>query len=506
MILICGISGLVGYELSNYLDTQNIQYIGTYKTNKINKQYIYKLDYSNPLEIETFLIHHKITSCVFCIVERLTDKCENAWNEIKTTNIDLVHNMSYLCNKLNIFFIHLSTDYVFDGFTQPNYPDSKKNPLQNYGISKLISELRVENNCKKYCIIRIPVLYTDKNKLHNNAVSLIGKSIMDLRKNIIHKEDNHNIRRPLYIRDLCPFLLDILNQKNNGIYHFFNPINKYTKYEISVMIAKELQIESRNIIPNNELNNSIAPRPYDTELADTKYSIKKYVFTDFNETIQKCFSKYICPKINIYNKDKIFLLIDLDNTLINSEIAHYNAYKNVFNQNNITFVSFEQWKNITNTSNIDSYLLSIFGNIQNVNNIKKQKLDFLLNENIDFTKNSDSFLRFLINNEFNFCIVTNTNKRTTDIFKSKLPLLEKVSQWIVREDYMLPKPNDECYKLAINKYKKNEEYIIGIEDSVVGYNALQSITNLIFIYNNIDIFNQNDCYLFNDYEQILYNN
>ena len=337
-------------------------------------------------------------------------------------------------------------------------------------------------------------------------MSLIGKSIMDLRKNIIHKEDNHNIRRPLYIRDLCPFLLDILNQKNNGIYHFFNPINKYTKYEISVMIAKELQIESRNIIPNNELNNSIAPRPYDTELADTKYSIKKYVFTDFNETIQKCFSKYICPKINIYNKDKIFLLIDLDNTLINSEIAHYNAYKNVFNQNNITFVSFEQWKNITNTSNIDSYLLSIFGNIQNVNNIKKQKLDFLLNENIDFTKNSDSFLRFLINNEFNFCIVTNTNKRTTDIFKSKLPLLEKVSQWIVREDYMLPKPNDECYKLAINKYKKNEEYIIGIEDSVVGYNALQSITNLIFIYNNIDIFNQNDCYLFNDYEQILYNN
>ena len=183
MILICGASGLVGKELCNLLDNKHAKYIGTYNKNQINKPNMYQIDFSNPIIVEEFLTNHEITCCIFCIVERLTDVCENKWNEIKKTNIDLVHITSYLCNKLNIKFIHLSTDYVFDGSIQPNVPDSSKNPLQNYGISKLISEYRVIKNCKKYCIIRTPVLYSELSKINDNAVTLIGKNIMDLRNN-----------------------------------------------------------------------------------------------------------------------------------------------------------------------------------------------------------------------------------------------------------------------------------------------------------------------------------
>ena len=148
MILICGASGLVGREMCIMLDEMNVNYIGTYNKNVINKPNMYRINYSDLKELEEFLFFHKITSCLFCIVERLTDVCENNWNEIKKTNIDIVHTTSYLCNKLNIKFIHLSTDYVFDGSTQPNLPNSPKNPLQNYGISKLLSEFRVLKNCK----------------------------------------------------------------------------------------------------------------------------------------------------------------------------------------------------------------------------------------------------------------------------------------------------------------------------------------------------------------------
>ena len=497
MILICGASGLVGKEMCRLLDNKKIDYIGTYNKNRMEKQNMYQLDFSNPKIVEDFLVLHKITCCIFLIVERLLDKCENNWNEIKNTNIDLAHITSYLCNKLNIKFIHLSTDYVFDGSNQPNFPESLKNPLQNYGISKLISEYRVLSNCNNYCIIRTPVLYSELSKIHDNAVTLIGKNVMDLR-NIKKTEDNYSIRRPLYISDLCIFIYDCVSN-NNGLYHFYNPYNKFTKYQICEKIGKFLDIKIENIMPNNKKSEGIAPRPYDTQLKDEKIDIINYSFIDFDESLEKCFEKYKHPKITIENKNDLFVCLDMDGTIIETNIAHYNAYKKVFEKYGKDFLNMEEWNNIIQTSNIDNYLRTTF-NKEYFYNIKQEKLEYLTEESITFTKNSEIFLKYLIENNFNFCIVTNTNKDTVELFKEKLPLLNEIKQWIYREDYILPKPHPESYEVAKQKYYKNEKYIIGFEDSMVGYDALKHVTDLIYIYGNESIFKKNDCYLFDDYK------
>uniref|UniRef100_A0A6C0DNX8 RmlD-like substrate binding domain-containing protein n=1 Tax=viral metagenome TaxID=1070528 RepID=A0A6C0DNX8_9ZZZZ len=532
MILICGASGLVGKEMCKLLDHCNIDYIGTYNSNSIDKPNMFKIDFFNPVALEEFLIYHKITSCVFCIVERITDICEKDWNKIKTTNIDIVHIASYLCNKLNIKFIHLSTDYVFDGSNQPNYPDSSKNPLQNYGISKLTSEYRVLSNCINSCIIRTPVLYSTLSKIHDNAVCLIGKNVMDLRKDIKYTEDNYSIRRPLFIPDLCNFVLEVIFNDNKGIFHFYNPYNKFTKYEICQIIGKYLDINTTNIIPNNTKSEGLAPRPYDTQLKDDKLDILKYSFKNFDYSIQLCFDKFKHSNICIENKHDFFIMLDLDGTLIDSNLAHYNAYKKVFNKYDYSFLSIDEWNNIILNDNFDNYLhhfsfetpkvsgvLSDNGDTfsalemrkgvktlfdENMFNIiKLEKLDLMKYEEISFTKNSELFLRFLIENKFNFCIVTNTKKETVNIFKEKLSILNDIKQWIYRDDYNLPKPDSECYNIAKQKYYNNEKYIIGIEDSMVGYNALKPNTDIIYIYNNTTIFKNNDCYLFNDYNNIF---
>ena len=502
MILVCGASGLLGKELCQYFDNSNIEYIGTYNKNKINKNNMFFIDFSNVKELECFLIEHKIHCCVFCIVERLLDKCENNWNEIKNTNIDLVHVTSYLCNKLDIKFIHFSTDYIFDGSNQPNLPDSEKNPLQNYGISKLISEYRVIKNCKKYCIIRTPVLYSQLSKIHDNAVSLIGKNIMDLRQNKTFLEDNYCIRRPLYISDLCHFIYDCIKNNFIGIYHFYNPYNKFTKYEVCKIISNVLDIEIHNIIPNNTSSEGIAPRPYDTQLIDTKFSIHDYQFNNFNDTINTFFSKFKHPKISIENKDKFFICLDMDGTIIDTNFAHYNSYSAVFENYNKPFLNINEWNTIIMNDNIDNYLSTIFDK-NKIKTVKEEKINILKTQDILFTKNSDVFINFLIENNFNFCIVTNTSKETVEIFKQKLPLLNKIKQWIYRDDYNLAKPNSECYELAKQKYYKNEQYVIGFEDSMVGYTALKGCTDLIYIHNNESIFKNNDCYLFDDYKQFV---
>jgi dTDP-4-dehydrorhamnose reductase len=502
MLLICGASGLVGKELCSYLDEKGVSYVGTYNKNLLPGKNMFRVDFSNPTELKEFLVLHDITCCIFCIVERLTDKCENNWAEIKKTNVDLVHITSYLCNQLNIRFIHLSTDYVFDGSTQPNFPDSPKNPLQNYGISKLISECRVLANCPDACIIRTPVLYSPYSLLHDNAVCLIGKNVMDLRETM-KKEDHYSIRRPLYIRDLCPFIYDCYNQGYRGIYHFYNPNTKYTKYEIAVIIGAYLDVSMNTILPIVDKSGGLAPRPYDTQLCDDKIVISdSYVFTEFIESIAHCFGKFRHPKLCMDNHTAFFICLDMDGTILDTNMAHYRAYQRVFERRGVPMMDLEEWNHTIMNDHIDHSLRGIFGENE-IDAIKREKREELTNENIAFTKNADRFLSFLIDNQFNFCVVTNTSKETVDIFKHKLPLLNKISQWIYRRDYSNPKPDRECYDLAIKRYFQGEPFILGFEDSKVGYSSLKHITDRIYFFQNTGLFRDHDGYLFNDFEQIM---
>ena len=129
---------IIGKDLCELLNKQNISYIGTYYNNIVEKSI--QINFLDMDLLENIIIKNNITICINCIVERQIEICENNWDKIKKTNIDIVNNLSKICNKLDIHFIHISTDYVFDGMNSPYFPENKPNPLQTYGISKLISE------------------------------------------------------------------------------------------------------------------------------------------------------------------------------------------------------------------------------------------------------------------------------------------------------------------------------------------------------------------------------
>ena len=500
-ILVCGASGLVGTELCSVLSSKNINYIGTYYTKQKTDKNMININFLNVSEIENTMLYYNIKICVFLIVQRLTDVCEKKWDNVKITNIDMVNNTAFVCSKLNIKFIHLSTDYVFDGKYQPNLPNGHLNPLQNYGISKLISELKVQVHKGNYCIIRTPVLYGDKCKIHENAVTLIAKNVMDLRVKS-KEEDNYCIRRPLHVHDLSLFILYAIENDYRGIYHFYNPYNKFTKYEMCLKIANILDVSFTNIIPNNTNNIEceIANRPYDTMLQDNKYNIYDFQFTDFDISLQSYFNKYKNRKIN----SDCFVLIDFDGTIVNSNNAHYNSYISAFKEIGQSFIDFTEWNQLVSNNNIQDYLNSNYDECT-VSNIKTRKKYFMQMQDITYTNNSNLFLQYLIENEINFAVVTNTNKETVEIIKSKLPLLNNIKNWVTREDYDNAKPSKDSYKFAMSKYYLNEPYIVGIEDTHAGYTALKTITDLIYIYDkNSKMFFEIDCYIFNDYLALIY--
>lgn len=99
----------------------------------------------------------------------------------------------------------------------------------------------------------------------------------------------------------------------HGIYHFYNPYNKFTKFEVCNKIADIIGISNDKIVANNKKSSGIAPRPYDTQLKDTRIDIEKYNFTNFDQTLNNCFGHFNFIPIKGDNVNNIFLMINVKN-------------------------------------------------------------------------------------------------------------------------------------------------------------------------------------------------
>lgn len=496
-ILITGASGLLGRSLVSTCEKNNIKYIGTYNSRKVPNAI--NINFNDETEIRNKMVENEITICINCIVQRQVDICENNWEETKSVNIDMVDRLARVCGSLNIYLIHISTDYVFDGKLPPFSPETDTNPLQNYGISKLISEKRVINNTKQYTIIRVPVLYSDNiENLSENAVTIIGKKVLNQIEET--SEDDYSIRRPVFIPDFCEFIISFIKNPRYGIFHYYNSHDKTTKYKTAVLIGSYLQKNIDHIRPLTHLSN-MASRPYDTELKDSKYDVTEFNKVKLEEGLGRCFAKWKHPKITKSSiDDSLFLMLDLDGTILDTDGVHYEAYNKVLKLYN-KHITRQEFDEIINYSSIDSFMKE-----QNITDYKKQKLNFLLEEtNIKFMPGAEMFLNNLVSTNINFVIVTNTSYDVINHYKSILPLLLKIQSWICKEDYINPKPNSECYKLAVERYYKNEKYKIGFENTINGFNAIKNEVNCVYFITAKNTVNYNkikkeDVYLISNFE------
>ena len=87
-------------------------------------------------------------------------------------------------------------------------------------------------------------------------------------------------------------------------------------------------------------------------------------------------------------------------------------------------------------------------------------------------------------------------------------ILNNIKNWVTRNDYTNAKPDGECYELAKQKYYKDEQYIVGIENTLVGYNSIKNITDCVYIITNkneyeYDEIKKKDVYIINDFLDIL---
>jgi beta-phosphoglucomutase-like phosphatase (HAD superfamily) len=173
------------------------------------------------------------------------------------------------------------------------------------------------------------------------------------------------------------------------------------------------------------------------------------------------------------------ILMDMDGTLLDTDSLHYKAYNHVLTQYGID-ISWKQFEECIQTSNTTLFLESLGISKDLIPLVREQKLQTMLTmDHIAFLPGAAEFLEWCLNHH-NLVIVTSTPRRVVESFQKHLPLLQKVTNWVCKEDCTRLKPHSECYELAISRYGKENQTRIGYENTLMGFQALHALTNHTF--------------------------
>jgi beta-phosphoglucomutase-like phosphatase (HAD superfamily) len=203
-------------------------------------------------------------------------------------------------------------------------------------------------------------------------------------------------------------------------------------------------------------------------------------------------------------------IFDLDDTLIKSEVYHYEAWiETIKNRKDKNFMmSYDFYISIFHSENPDSIKNYIINNLEfdklEFDNIIKEKFKNYLNilkresKNIKMIDGAEKLLKLILENNKKFVIVSNSFKNNIDFFCDLFPILKNSSKNYYREILKNKKPNPECYLKVVEDFP-DEKYKIGFEDSITGIKALSQVKDIEpFFINNKNYYYYN--YIINNYD------
>ncbi len=145
------------------------------------------------------------------------DGCEDRKELAEKINGSGAGVVADLCREHNVRFIHLSTDYVFDGTkTLPYKETDTPHPVSVYGATKLMGERAVLENNPLSLIIRAQWLYG------NGGENFITKVVKIARQSGSLRVVNDQRGSPTYAKDLAGPIIALIEKQKTGIYHLAN--------------------------------------------------------------------------------------------------------------------------------------------------------------------------------------------------------------------------------------------------------------------------------------------
>jgi dTDP-4-dehydrorhamnose reductase len=283
-ILVTGANGQLGKELQ-----QLVASYPQYDFVFLSKE---DLPIHHKQEVQDAFRQYSPQYCINCAAYTAVDKAETEKEPAFQVNAYAVGVLAAVSKEYNCQFIHISTDYVFDGTaTVPYQEEAIVNPQNVYGASKLEGEKQALEYNADSIIIRTSWVYAEFGK---NFVKTMLR-LMNEKEEISVVNDQYG--SPTYAADLAKVILQIITKlslggtKQSGIFHFSNE-GIINWYEFAIAIKELMQSPCKiNPIPSSAFPTP-AKRPSWSVLDKSKiqatFGIK---IKDWKESLAACIQK-----------------------------------------------------------------------------------------------------------------------------------------------------------------------------------------------------------------------
>ncbi|MCL2241995.1 MAG: dTDP-4-dehydrorhamnose reductase [Chitinispirillia bacterium] len=177
-----------------------------------------QIDICDKALVDTCIDNASPDAIINCAAFTAVDNCETEQDKAFALNADACGILAEAAKKASALFIHISTDYVFDGTgSSPYTEDSPVNPQSVYGKSKLAGEEAIINTYDDIMIFRIAWLYGSHG---NNFVKTIRKiAAANAMEGKPLKVVNDQFGTPTWTVDVCRQILTVLDGRDRGIFH-----------------------------------------------------------------------------------------------------------------------------------------------------------------------------------------------------------------------------------------------------------------------------------------------
>lgn len=260
--VVTGSAGLVGSQVIKDLIELNHQVYSCYHDTKPENGIITKLDLTNQNDIIDVLDKIRPDRIIHLAAMTNVDLCETEEDLTMTINAKATETLARESAKYNVFFVYVSTDYIFDGIQGMKKEDDMPNPLGLYGKSKLAGELALNNLASSYSIARTSTPFG----IHKTKKSfpLWVKENLEEKKVINVLTDQFT--SPTYVHNLSKMLIEIATRQIVGTIHLAGA-TRISRYELAEMIAYKLNLDKSLLKPaKTDEMKWTAQRPRDSSL------------------------------------------------------------------------------------------------------------------------------------------------------------------------------------------------------------------------------------------------